>query len=139
MQKQTDQAGQATPIQTAPAARYPKAFRDAPPEGFDHYPRSKRQQEALTPETPPELDVVQRVEAVTEPGAVPPSLPTDLEAVDLPDERRVVLIRKVACPYCGAPGPRCYGAYGRVRYYECRRCVFPDGSGQLTRFKGIVE
>lgn len=70
--------------------------------------------------------------------AAPPTLPDGCEVVDLPDEHRVVLIHKVACPYCGATGARCYGAYGRVRYYECRRCVFPDGSSQLTRFKGIV-
>lgn len=58
------------------------------------------------------------------------------EAVDY--EIKVVEAKKVRCPYCRRDTrQRQYGKTGSVAYYKCLHCVFPDGSGDNTRYKVI--
>lgn len=52
---------------------------------------------------------------------------------------KVARIVRPRCPYCGSTKLRGYGCTGDIRYYECLECVYPDGSGDLTRFKAIVK
>lgn len=65
------------------------------------------------------------------------------EAVDFAVKVPLVTVtqQKICCPYCGASGGGSQRMYGQksdaVRYYECLRCVLPDGTGDRTRY--LVE
>jgi len=61
------------------------------------------------------------------------------EKIDL--QTTLVEIKKPQCPYCGrTTRQRCIGAPrgSNVRYYQCGWCVYPDGSGDWTRYKAII-
>lgn len=83
----------------------------------------------------------QTPEAILELDAMPSAIPEDMEVLRDEAQRRVVLVKRPRCPYCGSAGVRCYKTTpgGRIRYYQCTRCVLPGGDGLLTRFKAIVE
>lgn len=61
--------------------------------------------------------------------------PGTIARPNVPDPAPQV-IRPVRCPYCGSDNVRRTSAWGRMRYYECRRCADPETCA-WTRFKVV--